>query len=93
MVWRVEFTPIGESDLGKLEKETRRRVIERAEWLGEHFDTIVEFHEGYGWASDDLQDVRRRCAAMNDAELRAEYDAHHRTFLRSADPFAHARDT
>ena len=38
--WRGEFTPIGERDLGKLDKSLRLQVVTRVEWLAEHFETL-----------------------------------------------------
>ena len=40
-LWRVEFTPTGERDLSKLDKQIRQQVVSRSEWLAEHFDTLT----------------------------------------------------
>lgn len=47
--WRSEFSPIGERDLAKLDKQVRRQVIERVEWLTQHFDalTAVPLHAAF----------------------------------------------
>lgn len=39
-LWHVEFTPTGESDLAKLDKQIRRQTIDRIEWLAENMGTV-----------------------------------------------------
>lgn len=40
-VWRVEFTPIAERDLRKLDRQVRLQVTDRIEWLAEHIETLA----------------------------------------------------
>jgi mRNA interferase RelE/StbE len=44
--WRWEFGKETESDLSKLDRPIRRRVIERLDWLCENFDTIIPISLG-----------------------------------------------
>lgn len=40
-LWSVEFLPAAEKDLAKLGLPTRRRIIEKLEWLTKNFDNIL----------------------------------------------------
>ena len=40
-VWRVEFTPIAERDLRRLDKHMRLQVTDRIERLAEHIETLA----------------------------------------------------
>ena len=39
--WRVEFTPTGERDLIKLDKQVRQQAVDRIEWLAENIETLT----------------------------------------------------
>lgn len=39
--WSLEFQPAAEKDLAKLSKSVRARVLDKLEWLEEHFDSAV----------------------------------------------------
>ncbi len=41
VAWRAELTPVGERDFARLDRPTRRQIIERVEWRAEHFDTLT----------------------------------------------------
>ena len=41
MRWRVEFSKVGERDLGVLDRPIRREIIDRLEWLSANFDSIT----------------------------------------------------
>ncbi len=36
--WSVEFTRDAERDIAKLDRSVRRRVVEKLEWLSNHFE-------------------------------------------------------
>ncbi len=38
--WSLEFLPQAEDDLSKLGRETRRRIIDKLDWLSENFTVI-----------------------------------------------------
>ena len=40
-IWRVEFTPIAERDLRRLDKHMRLQVTDRIERLAEHIETLA----------------------------------------------------
>jgi addiction module RelE/StbE family toxin len=39
--WSLDFSPEAEKDLAKLDHETRRRVIDKLDWLIKNFDSIL----------------------------------------------------
>ena len=41
MRWRIEFLKGAEKDIARMERSDRRMVIDKLEWLGEHFDVLV----------------------------------------------------
>ena len=51
--WSIEFLPEAEKDLVKLDRESRRRIIDKLDWLLENFENIFpevltgEFKEFY----------------------------------------------
>lgn len=51
--WFIEFLPEAEKDLAKLDREIRRRIIDKLNWLLENFENIFpevligEFREFY----------------------------------------------
>ena len=38
--WILEFTPEAEQDLAKLNRDLRRRITEKLDWLQDNFDKI-----------------------------------------------------
>ena len=38
--WAVEFSPEAEKDLAGLDREVRRRVIDKIEWFRDNFDSV-----------------------------------------------------
>jgi mRNA interferase RelE/StbE len=52
-VWSLGFLPEAERDLAKLDREIRRRIIDKLDWLLENFENILpevltgEFREFY----------------------------------------------
>ena len=57
--WSIEFLPEAEKDLAKLDREIRRRIINKLDWLLENFENIFpevltgEFKEFYKLRSGD----------------------------------------
>ena len=47
--WSLDFTPEAESDLEKLDKNLKRRVSEKLDWLLENFDDITPSPLGAEW--------------------------------------------
>ena len=41
MAWLIEFQKAAEVDLAKLDKEVRRQVVCKLEWLVENFENVV----------------------------------------------------
>ena len=41
MSWIIFYTRSSESDLDKLDKTARKRIIAKVEWIAEHFDDVV----------------------------------------------------
>ncbi len=41
MVWSIVFSKTAEKHLAQVNLELRRRIIEKLEWLGMHFDNII----------------------------------------------------
>lgn len=39
--WALNFTSEAERDLAQLDRETRRRIIDKIDWLAENFDSIL----------------------------------------------------
>ncbi|MBI4094621.1 MAG: type II toxin-antitoxin system RelE/ParE family toxin [Candidatus Liptonbacteria bacterium] len=39
--WSLEFSREAEEDLARLDRPVRRRIIDKLDWLTEHFDTVV----------------------------------------------------
>ena len=39
--WSLAFTSEAEQDLAQLDKEVRRRIIDKLDWLLENFDSIL----------------------------------------------------
>jgi mRNA interferase RelE/StbE len=40
-VWKVEVTDEAESDLDRLDRPIRERIIDKLDWLEEHFEEIT----------------------------------------------------
>ena len=59
--WLLEFSSEAERDLAKLDHETRRRIINKLDWLSENFDNLLpliltgEFREFYKLRAGDLR--------------------------------------
>lgn len=57
--WSVEFSAEAERDLAKLDRQVRRRIIDKLYWLQEHFDAIIptvlsgEYREFYKLRAGD----------------------------------------
>lgn len=47
--WKVDFTCEAEDDLDKLDKQIRKRVIEKTLWLRDNFDQIIPLPLGGRW--------------------------------------------
>ncbi|OGF71890.1 hypothetical protein A2W54_03125 [Candidatus Giovannonibacteria bacterium RIFCSPHIGHO2_02_43_13] len=49
MQWSLDFSSEAEKDLAKLDHETRRRVIDKLDWLVKNFDSILPLplHAGF----------------------------------------------
>jgi len=51
--WSLDFLPEAEQDLAKFDRQIRRRIIDKLDWLAENFDTFFplvltgEFREFY----------------------------------------------
>ena len=41
--WAIEFSKDAEKDLARLDKEVRRRIIDKLEWLSANFDSLLPF--------------------------------------------------
>lgn len=39
--WILSFTPAAKDDLEKLDKSSKKRVIEKLDWLQNHFNEII----------------------------------------------------
>lgn len=39
--WSLDFDPDADRDLGKLDKQDRRRIIDKLDWLLENFDQLL----------------------------------------------------
>ena len=63
--WSLEFLLDAERDLTKLDREARRRVIDKLDWLSENFDNLLpliltgEFREFYKLRAGDLRVIYR----------------------------------
>jgi len=40
-VFQVDFTPVAETDLARLDKPIAQRVLKKLRWLAENFETIT----------------------------------------------------
>jgi mRNA interferase RelE/StbE len=40
-VFHVDFTPVAESDLARLDKSVAQRILKKLRWLAENFETIT----------------------------------------------------
>lgn len=40
-MFQVDFTPVAESDLARLDKSVAQRVLKKIRWLAENFETIT----------------------------------------------------
>lgn len=47
--WFVDFSPEAEDDFGRLNFPTRKRIIEKLEWLQGNFDVITPLSLGNEW--------------------------------------------
>lgn len=47
--WVLEFAPEAEQDLAKLDRDLRRRINEKLDWLQAHFDKITPSALGDEW--------------------------------------------
>ena len=47
--WKIKFTFEAEEDLGKLDKQIRKRVIGKILWLRDNFDQIIPLPLGSRW--------------------------------------------
>jgi len=47
--WSVEFTSDAEEDLAKIDRMSRKRIIQKLEWLGNNFDSVfpIPLHGAY----------------------------------------------
>lgn len=39
--WALDFDPDAERDLGKLDQQARRRIIDKLDWFLENFDNLL----------------------------------------------------
>lgn len=49
MSWKVIFTYEGQRDLDKLNKQVRKRVLDKIIWLGDNFDQIIPLPLSKEW--------------------------------------------
>ena len=47
--WTIEFIPEAKTDLEKLDKNLRRRIVEKLDWLRTNFDDIIPSALGGEW--------------------------------------------
>jgi mRNA interferase RelE/StbE len=47
--WKVIFTIEAEDDLDKLDKQIRKRIIEKILWLRDNFDQVIPLPLGGRW--------------------------------------------
>ena len=47
--WSLDFTPEAETDLKKLDKKLRRRIIDKLDWLQANFNDIIPSTLGGIW--------------------------------------------
>lgn len=47
--WKLSFTPEAEDDLAKLDKEIRKRIIKKLDWLENNFEKITPLPLGGEW--------------------------------------------
>jgi len=40
-MFQVDFTPVAETDLARLDKPVAQRVLKKIRWLAENFETIT----------------------------------------------------
>ena len=39
--WRVEFLPRASDDLIRIDRIIQRRIVEKLEWLGQNFESVI----------------------------------------------------
>lgn len=54
--WALEFSDTAESDLAKLDRPIRRRILEKLEWFSAHFDAVIP--QTLGGTFSDLYKLR-----------------------------------